>query len=115
MSCDLAALSSFDPAEPDQATRLLQECTQTLTDPWLWFWAIAFTVIGAAVGAWIGKRKNAVTRDTLLGAMLGPFGWIISLALPAARPKSACSTCKREVDAGDAHCRHCGARLNSSP
>jgi hypothetical protein len=115
MSCDLNALNALDPTEPDQATQLLQECTHTLMNPTLWFWAIALTVVGAVVGAWIGKRKNAVTRDTLLGAMLGPIGWIISLALPAAKPKSACPACKREVDAGDAHCRHCGAKLKTSP
>ena len=115
MSCDLSALNALDPTEPDQATQLLQECTHTLMNPALWFWAIALTVIGAVVGAWIGKRKNAVTRDLLLGATLGPIGWIISLMLPAARAKSACSACKREINAGDAYCRHCGAALAPSP
>jgi hypothetical protein len=111
MSCDFSALSNLDPTDPDQAPRLLEECTRVLTDPTLWFWAIAFTVIGAVVGAWIGKRKNAIARDTLLGAALGPIGWIISLVLPAVKPKPACPACAGEVGAGDAHCRHCGAKL----
>jgi len=115
MTCDISALTALDPTDPDQATQLLQECTRALTDPTLWFWAIALTVIGAVVGAWIGKRKHAVTRDTLLGATLGPIGWIISLALPMAKPKAACPACQREVDASDAHCRHCGANLRTSP
>ena len=115
MTCDISALTALDPTDPDQATQLLQECTRTLTDPTLWFWAIALTVIGAVVGAWIGKRKNAVTRDTLLGATLGPIGWIISLALPMAKPKATCPACQREVDVSDAHCRHCGANLRTSP
>jgi hypothetical protein len=112
MSCDFAALANLDPSDPDQANRLLQQCTSTLTDPWLWFWAIAFTVVGAVVGVWIGRRKNAVGRDALLGAALGPIGWIISLCLPAVKtPPPACPACKRAVDARDAHCRHCGAKL----
>jgi len=111
MSCDFNALSNLDPTDPEQAPRLLEECTRTLTDPTLWFWAIAFTVVGAVVGAWIGKRKNAVTRDALLGAALGPIGWIISLMLPAPKPKPACPACKRVVESGDVHCRHCGAKL----
>jgi hypothetical protein len=111
MGCDLNALANLDPTDPEQAPRLLEECTRTLTDPMLWFWAIAFTLVGAAVGVWIGKRRNAVTRDAILGAALGPIGWIISLALPAPKPKPKCPACKRAVDAGDAHCRHCGAKL----
>jgi hypothetical protein len=111
MSCDINALNAIDPDDPGQAAQMLQECTHALMDPTLWFWAIAFTVIGAVVGAWIGKRKHAVARDALLGAALGPIGWIISLMLPAAKAKPACAACKREVDSADAHCRHCGAKL----
>ena len=113
MSCDFSALNAIDPNDPEQAAQLLQECTHALMDPTLWFWAIAFTVVGAIGGALIGKRKNAVTRDTFLGAALGPIGWVISLVLPAAGPKPACPSCRHEVDASDAHCRHCGAKLKS--
>ena len=111
MSCDFEALSAIDANDPDQAAQLLQECTHTLMSPTLWFWTIAFTAVGA-IGGWIiGKRKNAITRDVLLGAALGPIGWLISLALPAKKPKPVCPACKREVGAGDAHCRHCGVKL----
>jgi hypothetical protein len=115
MSCDIGALLNLDTADPEQINDLLHQCMQIAFDPMLWFWAIAFTIIGAAVGAWIGKRKHAVVRDAILGAALGPIGWIISLALPQAIPKPACPACKREVDAGDLHCRHCGAKLPRSP
>jgi hypothetical protein len=111
MSCDFGALANIDPTDPEQAPHLLEECTRVLTDPTLWVWAIAFTVVGAVIGAWIGKRKNAVVRDALLGASLGPIGWIISLVLPVVKPKPTCAACKRAVEAGDAHCRHCGAKL----
>jgi len=114
VSCDLSALTSLDPTDPDQASQLLQECTAAATDPALWFWTIAFTLVGAVVGAWIGKRRNAVTRDAILGATLGPIGWIISLCLAAPKAIPTCPACKGEVGAGDAHCRHCGAKLRPS-
>ena len=113
MSCDFSALATIDPADPEQANALLQQCTAALTDPKLWFWAIVFTVVCAAVGALIGKYKNAIVRDAILGAALGPIGWIISLFLPTAKPKPVCPACKRPVAAGDVHCRHCGAALAS--
>ncbi|HZP67322.1 MAG TPA: hypothetical protein VFB32_13560 [Rudaea sp.] len=111
MACDFSALANIDPADPDQAQSLLEQCTQTLMSPELWLWAIGITVVGGAVGWWIGRRKNTVTRDVLLGASLGPIGWIISWLLPAPKPKPACPACRKPVDGGDAHCRHCGAKL----
>jgi hypothetical protein len=115
MSCDFTALANIDPADPDQAEQLLQQCNAALTDPHLWLWAIVFTVVCAAVGALIGKYKNAVMRDAILGASLGPIGWIISLCMPVAKPKPVCPSCKLAIDAGDRHCRHCGAALPASP
>jgi len=113
MACDFSALANLDPADPEQASALLQQCTATLTDPALWGWAIAFTVIGAVVGAWIGKRRNTVKRDLLLGAALGPLGWVVSLLLPKGKPVTKCARCGGVVEARDAHCRHCGAALHS--
>lgn len=113
MNCDFSALENIDLADPEQANALLQQCTAALTDPSLWLWAIAFTVVCAAVGALIGKYKNSIARDALLGAALGPIGWVISLCLaqPKPKPKPVCRACRRIVAAGDAHCRHCGAAL----
>lgn len=115
MACDFSALSNLDPTDPDAAQRLLEQCTATLTDPTLWIWAIVFTVACAAVGALIGKYKNAIARDTLLGLALGPIGWAISLLLPARKPPMKCSACGKVVDAADKHCRHCGAAISPSP
>lgn len=114
MACDFEALSNLDPGDAEQAARLIEECTRALTDPGLWLWALAFTVVCAAIGAAIGKYKNAVVRDAVLGAALGPIGWIISLCLPKTRPIPRCAACGLEVAAGDAHCRHCGAALNAA-
>ncbi|MDR3387075.1 MAG: hypothetical protein P4L92_08500 [Rudaea sp.] len=111
MSCDFTALANIDPSDPDQANALLQQCSGALTDPNLWLWAIVFTIVCAAVGALIGKYKNAVVRDTILGATLGPIGWIVSLCMPVVKPRPVCPACKRAVDAGDRHCRHCGTAL----
>ena len=113
MACDFSALSKLDPGDPEQALQLLDQCTSALSDPKLWIWTLVFTVACALVGAMIGRYKNAVARDTILGAALGPIGWIISLCLPAHKPRPRCRACGREVEAGDAHCRHCGAKLNA--
>ncbi|MBS0590115.1 MAG: hypothetical protein JSR65_05700 [Proteobacteria bacterium] len=82
--CDLTALSqALSSSDPDEQMRTLDACMAVLTDPTLWLWMLAFTVISALVGALIGKMKHAVLRDTLLGLAFGPVGWAISLMLPA--------------------------------
>ena len=111
MACDFSALNNIDPGDPEQAARLLEECTQALTDPTLWIWALAITVVGAMGGALIGRYKHAVVRDAILGAALGPIGWVISLCLPVPKPAPRCAACQAEVSAGDLHCRRCGAKL----
>jgi len=112
MSCDFSALQRIQDADdPEQAAELLAQCMSALADPTLWIWLIAFTVVCGVVGALIGKYKHAVARDTLLGLLLGPIGWIISLMLPAQKAKPKCAACGKFVDAGDKHCRHCGASL----
>lgn len=114
MACDLSALANLDPGDPEQAARLLDECTRALESPSLWIWTIVLTIACAAVGAMIGRYKNAVVRDAILGAALGPIGWIISLCLPASKPTPRCPACGGEVGASDAHCRHCGAKLKGN-
>ena len=110
--CDVATLTQvLQSADPDEQMQTLDACFAVLTDPTLWYWLIGFTVVSALVGALIGKYKNAVVRDTLLGLALGPIGWGISLLLPKATPKPLCRACGKPVDSGDRHCRHCGAAL----
>jgi len=111
MACDLTTLATLDTQDVEQMMQAINQCTKAVMDPRIWLWAIVLTVVCGAIGAMIGKRKNAVVRDMVLGAALGPIGWIISLCLPVAKPKPHCPRCKREVAAGDAHCRHCGAKL----
>ncbi|TLY48428.1 MAG: zinc ribbon domain-containing protein [Gammaproteobacteria bacterium] len=112
MSCDISTLTNvLQSGDPEQAQTTLNACVEMLTDPTLWYWTVAFTIVCAGVGALIGKYKNAVARDTALGLILGPIGWIVSLLLPAQKPKPKCKACGKAVDAGDKHCRHCGAAL----
>jgi hypothetical protein len=110
MSCDFSALANLDSGDPEQALELLHACS---TDPQLWLWGLVATVVCAAVGALIGKYKNAVLRDAVLGAALGPIGWIVSLCLPKEKPPLKCPACQRVVERKDAHCRHCGAGLRT--
>jgi hypothetical protein len=114
MACDLTTLATVDTNDIDELMQVIDQCRNAALDPHLWFWAIAFTIVGGVVGAWVGKRKNAVVRDAILGAALGPIGWLVSLCLPVPKPAPRCPACKREVGSGDAHCRHCGAKLKSS-
>ncbi len=111
MACDLSSLNRLDASNPQQVNDLLQQCTAALTDPRLWIWSIVITIACALVGALIGKYKNAVVRDTILGAALGPIGWIISLCLPVQKSRPVCPSCHKTLESGDVHCRHCGARL----
>jgi hypothetical protein len=111
MSCDLDALNSIDADDPDSLNALMQQCTSMLFSPELWLWGIAFTVVGAIGGALIGRYKKAVVRDALLGAALGPIGWVISAFLPVAKPPVVCPACKRVVGPADVHCKFCGARV----
>lgn len=113
MACDLSTLATLDTQDAGQLMQVIDECTRAITDPRLWWWAIVFTIACAAVGALIGRYKHAVVRDAILGAALGPIGWIVSLCLPRATPKARCLACGREVDAGDVHCRRCGAKLKA--
>lgn len=111
MSCDWLALLHIESvSDPAEALDTLTVCA---SDPQLWIWGILGTVACAVVGALIGKYKNAVMRDTVLGAALGPIGWIISAFLPKQKPAAKCPACGRNVEAKDAHCRHCGAALRT--
>jgi hypothetical protein len=111
MACDFSALDQIDTSDPEQANALLQQCTAALLSPDLWAWAIGLTIVGAVVGAWIGRKKNTVVRDALLGAALGPIGWIISWRMPRKPVVKNCPRCKAAVGPGDAYCKTCGRKL----
>src|ERR1700742_1467440 len=111
MACDFSALDQIDTSDPEQAQALLQECTKTLLSPEMWAWAIGITVVGAIVGAWIGWKRNTVWRDILLGAALGPIGWIISARTKPPKPPRKCTKCGTLVAPTDTFCKSCGKKL----
>jgi predicted RNA-binding Zn-ribbon protein involved in translation (DUF1610 family) len=65
--------------------------------------------LGAAIGALIGQQRNRMADAALLGALLGPIGWLLILFGPDHRVK--CSACLGAVDAAATKCRHCGSNL----
>ena len=73
MACDFSALNNIDPGDPEQAARLLEECTRALTDPGLWIWALALTVVGALGGALIGYMTGIVVSTGPLSVPLFLF------------------------------------------
>ena len=111
MACDFSALDQIDTSDPEQANALLQECTKKLLSPDLWAWAIGITVVGAIVGAWIGWKRKTIARDALLGAALGPIGWMMSLKMTPPKPPRKCPSCNALVGPTDAFCKSCGKKL----
>jgi hypothetical protein len=111
MACDFSALDQIDTSDPAQLDSLMQECTSALLSPELWAWAIGITIVGAIVGAWIGRKRKSMVRDALLGAALGPIGWAISLRLANRPAPKKCSGCGVLVGDSDAYCKSCGRKL----
>lgn len=102
----VAGLNLSDPA----AGRVLLQRLLHLVDWWFVLWLeLGF----AAVGALIGWAKGAMLRGALLGALLGPVGWVISLLSKSKLPE--CPACGRGNLAGARRCRHCGADLLHQP
>jgi uncharacterized OB-fold protein len=50
-------------------------------------------------------------RDALLGAALGPIGWIISARMAPRQPPRKCLSCGTLVAPTDAFCKSCGKKL----
>lgn len=74
-----------------------------------WPLLVLWSSTGFVGGAWIAWRRNRWVVAPLLGAALGPLGW-----LPAARLRSKlreCPACSRTIPAGAAVCRHCGTSI----
>ncbi|MBS0582994.1 MAG: hypothetical protein JSS42_07820 [Proteobacteria bacterium] len=112
MNCDIATLMQvLQSGDPDEQLQALDACFAVLADPSLWYWLIGFTLVCALVGALIGRYKNAVVRDTLLGLALGPIGWGISLLLPKTVSRPPCRACGKPTETNDKFCRHCGTPL----
>ena len=53
--------------------------------PWvaLFWWSVAFVVVGALLGWWRGRTLEGI----VLALVLGPIGWIVVLLRPRPRPE----------------------------
>jgi len=52
--------------------------------PWvaLFWWSVAFVVVGALLGWWRGRTLEGI----VLALVLGPIGWIVVLLRPRPKP-----------------------------
>ena len=74
-------------------------------------WIIA-PLVGALVGAIIGKNKNRQGAGAVLGFLLGPIGWLVVALGPDMNPK--CPMCGGVIVKGAIKCKNCGGDLASS-
>src|SRR5215469_8592168 len=63
--------------------------------------------IAALVGWLIGKPKGLADEGALLGALLGPLGWLIVAGLKS-KGMRKCRFCAEEIRKEATVCRYCG-------
>lgn len=76
------AMHGVDPDSPDAFLQVFMNLMGML--PWsaLFWWSVAFVVIGALLGWWRGRLLEGV----IWAAILGPLGWFVVLWRPRIRP-----------------------------
>ena len=75
-------------------------------------WILAWVLTGALVGAAIGFTRDRVLRGLVLGALIGPIGWIA-----IARSRSGqleCPGCSRMISRTALVCPRCGTNLRGA-
>ncbi|UXI69878.1 hypothetical protein [Tahibacter amnicola] len=98
-------LEGIDPSDP-AATWEIFVRIMGLVDWWLLTWvSVLFAVVGALIGWWRGH----FWRDLSLALALGPIGWVVSLAMPAATRD--CLGCGARNSHRATVCKQCGEAL----
>ena len=77
-------MQGVDPDSPDAFLHIFMNLMGML--PWaaLFWWNVAFVVVGALIGWWKGRLLEGV----VWAAVLGPLGWIVVLLRPRPRPQA---------------------------
>jgi hypothetical protein len=73
------------------------------------FTFIIIAGFGGVIGYAIGKGRGRANEGALLGALLGPIGWIVTLILSKEGPR--CPECLEIVHARAKRCKHCGMEI----
>lgn len=78
------ASQGVDPDSPDAFLHIYLNLLNLM--PWaaMFWWSVAFVVVGAAVGWFRGR----VVEGIVWSATLGPIGWIVILMKPVRRPRA---------------------------
>ena len=72
----------------------------------LLFYVVFSCIVSGIVGAVIGSSRNAIMTGFVLGLLLGPIGWIISIFIDY---RAQCSECKGRIPDDARKCLHCGS------
>ena len=78
----------------------------------LFFVFVFWSVIGAVIGGVIGATRENGAGGAVLGFLLGPVGWLLTLFLDH-RPQ--CPQCLGRIPVGAKLCLHCGSPAPSKP
>jgi hypothetical protein len=76
---------------------------------------LLWLVVGGLVGAFIGERKGRTGQGAVLGAILGPIGWLVVGLGPdykqPTKETKKCPFCAELVKREAKVCKHCGRDL----
>lgn len=67
---------------------------------------LLISLIGAAGGLFLGQSRNRTITGLVLGALLGPMGWIVIALGPDRRRK--CVYCHGALRTNETRCEKCG-------
>lgn len=79
----------------------------------MWFTIVVGVMsINGVIGYAIGRNSSQPVGSFLMGAFMGPIGWLLILIAGNSGARK-CQDCKGVVDADARKCRHCGSVLES--